>query len=60
MQADVAQDGRISVDGHPLETEISVPDEAQTGLNALAERLQNHADFGARAADRRGSVAGRD
>ena len=40
MQADVAQDGRISVDGHPLETGISVPDEAQTDWNALAERLQ--------------------
>ena len=40
MQADVAQDGRISVDGHPLETGISVPDEAQADWNALAERLQ--------------------
>ena len=40
MQADVAQDGRISVDGHPLETGISMPDEAQTDWNALAERLQ--------------------
>ena len=57
MQADVAQDGRISVDGHPLETGISVPDEAQTDWNALAEQAANHADFGARAADRRGSVA---
>ena len=40
MQADVAQDGRISVDGHPLETGISMPDEAQADWNALAERLQ--------------------
>ncbi len=40
MQADVAQNGRISVDGHPLETGISVPDEAQADWNALAERLQ--------------------
>ena len=40
MQADVAQDGRISVDGHPLETRISVPDEAQADWNALAERLR--------------------
>ena len=40
MQADVAQDGRISVDGHPLEIGVSVPDEAQADWNALAERLQ--------------------
>lgn len=28
------------MDGHPLETGISVPDEAQADWNALAERLQ--------------------